>query len=83
MLFAIFKPFLREKLRSRIFFHGSDKESLLKHIQPGSLMRRVGGDLPDDDITGEVLWKMLNHYEDEFRRKFFFPQFFLSDRLRS
>ncbi|OWR51027.1 hypothetical protein KGM_201346 [Danaus plexippus plexippus] len=67
MLFAIFKPFLREKLRSRIFFHGSDKESLLKHIQPGSLMRRVGGDLPDDDITGEVLWKMLNHYEDEFR----------------
>ncbi|CAG9566643.1 unnamed protein product [Danaus chrysippus] len=67
MLFAIFKPFLREKLRSRIFFHGFDKESLLKHIHTSSLMKRVGGDLPDDDITGEVLWKMLNHYEDEFR----------------
>ncbi|XP_045458794.1 alpha-tocopherol transfer protein-like [Melitaea cinxia] len=68
MLFAIFKPFLRQKLRSRIFFHGTDKKSLLKHINKEALMMRLGGCLPDNEISGEVLWKMLHHYEESFRR---------------
>ncbi|XP_026487299.1 alpha-tocopherol transfer protein-like [Vanessa tameamea] len=68
MLFAIFKPFLRQKLRSRIHFHGYDKKSLLKHIHEDALMKRVGGSLPDDEISGEVLWKMLYHYEDNLKR---------------
>ncbi|XP_050361726.1 alpha-tocopherol transfer protein-like [Nymphalis io] len=68
MLFAIFKPFLRQKLRSRIHFHGCDKKSLLKHIHEEALMKKVGGSLPDHEISGEVLWKMLYHYEDNLRR---------------
>ncbi|XP_041980353.1 alpha-tocopherol transfer protein-like [Aricia agestis] len=68
VLFAMFKPFLREKLRSRIFFHGSDKQSLLQHVDPASVMTRFGGSLPDDEVSGEVMWEMLHHYEENFKK---------------
>ncbi|CAH2067258.1 unnamed protein product, partial [Iphiclides podalirius] len=67
MLFAIFKPFLREKLRSRIHFHGSDSQALLAHVDPRALRKRHGGSLSEPEITGEVLWKMLHHYEENFK----------------
>lgn len=67
MLFAIFKPFMREKLRNRIFFHGSDKQSLLNYIDAKALRKRHGGALPEPEIPGDVLWKMLHHYEDNFK----------------
>ncbi|CAG9098143.1 unnamed protein product [Plutella xylostella] len=67
MLFALFKPFLREKLRKRIYFHGADRASLLAHVDARALRRRHGGALPDPEIPGELLWKMLNYYEDNFQ----------------
>lgn len=67
MLFAIFKPFMREKLRSRIYFHGNNMNSLMEHIDPKALRKRHGGLLPDPEITGDVLWKMLRHYEEEYK----------------
>lgn len=67
MLFAIFKPFLREKLRSRIHFHGSNMSSLQQHINPAALRKRHGGLLPEPEIPGDVLWKMLYHYEEQFK----------------
>ncbi|KAI5634526.1 CRAL/TRIO domain-containing protein [Phthorimaea operculella] len=69
MLFAIFKPFLREKLRKRIHFHGADRESLYAHVDKMALRARHGGDLPEPEIPGEVLWKMLHHYEDDFKAR--------------
>lgn len=69
MLFALFKPFLREKLRKRIYFHGADRASLLAHVDARALRRRHGGALPDPEIPGELLWKMLNYYEDNFQCK--------------
>ncbi|KAL0849473.1 hypothetical protein ABMA28_013754 [Loxostege sticticalis] len=67
MLFAIFKPFLREKLRSRIHFHGSSKQSLLSHVDASALRIRHGGTLPDPEIPGDLLWQMLHHYEEDFK----------------
>ncbi|GBP06048.1 Clavesin-2 [Eumeta japonica] len=67
MLFAIFKPFLREKLRSRIHFHGANTQSLLSHIDANALRSRHGGALPDPEVPGELLWKMLSYYEDDFQ----------------
>ncbi|CAB3230631.1 unnamed protein product [Arctia plantaginis] len=67
MLFAIFKPFMREKLRSRVYFHGTNMESLMKHVDPKVLRKRHGGLLPDPEISGDVLWKMLHHYEEDFK----------------
>ncbi|XP_059049876.1 clavesin-2-like [Achroia grisella] len=69
MLFAIFKPFMREKLRSRIYFHGTDRESLRSHIHADALRKRYGGTLPEPEIPGQVVWNMLMHYEDNFKEK--------------
>ncbi|XP_026321621.1 alpha-tocopherol transfer protein-like [Hyposmocoma kahamanoa] len=66
MLFAVFKPFLREKLRSRIFFHGNSP-NLLNHVDAIALRKRHGGLLPEPEISGDVLWKMLYHYEEDFK----------------
>ncbi|CAH0726036.1 unnamed protein product, partial [Brenthis ino] len=68
MLFAIFKPFMREKLRSRVFLHGSNNKSILKHINAEALTKRMGGVLDDGEISGETVWKMLHHYEESFKR---------------
>ncbi|KAG6450369.1 alpha-tocopherol transfer protein-like [Manduca sexta] len=67
MLFALFKPFMREKLRARIYLHGSDMRSLRAHIDAKALRKRHGGLLPEPEIPGEVLWGMLHHYEDDFK----------------
>ncbi|CAH0602931.1 unnamed protein product [Chrysodeixis includens] len=67
MLFAIFKPFMREKLRSRIHFHGTNMNSLMQHVDPKALRKRHGGLLPEPELSGEVLWKMLRHYEEEYK----------------
>ncbi|XP_061707559.1 alpha-tocopherol transfer protein-like isoform X1 [Cydia pomonella] len=67
MVFALFKPFLREKLRSRIHFHGNNMNSLKAHVDGKALRPRHGGSLPEMEVTGELLWKMLSHYEDGFK----------------
>lgn len=56
MVFALFKPFLREKLRNRIIFHGTDRESLHKQIAPKCLPLCYDGtiDLPVTFVT--CLW---------------------------
>lgn len=67
MVFNIFKPFINEKMKSRIFFHGEDRESLHKHIDPKFLPKRYGGVHPDypqkEWFDGfrkdkEIMWEM-------------------------
>lgn len=43
VMFAVFKPFLDVRMQKRIFFHGSNMESLHKHISPSHLPKRYGG----------------------------------------
>ncbi|XP_028127985.1 clavesin-1-like isoform X3 [Diabrotica virgifera virgifera] len=47
MCYNIFKPFLDDKMKERIFFHGEDMESLHRHIDPKHLPERYGGIHPD------------------------------------
>lgn len=77
MLFAIFKPFMTEKFRSRLFLHGSNIQSLLEHVDPKALRKRHGGLLPEPEISGEVLWEMLRHYEEEYKCKLYYCFVFL------
>lgn len=49
------KPFVREKLRNRMFFHGSKMSSLHKHIPPSHLPADYGGTLPAIDY-GSADW---------------------------
>lgn len=47
IIFNIFKPFLNDSMKERIFFHGDNMESLHKHVDPKYLPERYGGIHPD------------------------------------
>ncbi|KMQ95843.1 alpha-tocopherol transfer [Lasius niger] len=49
MAFTIFKPFLEEKIRKRIHFHGTNWESLMTFIDKKALLKRHGGELEMPD----------------------------------
>ncbi|CAO1336808.1 unnamed protein product [Diamesa serratosioi] len=42
-VYHMFKPFLNEQMRARIFFHGNNWSSLHKHIDPENLPKKYGG----------------------------------------
>ncbi|XP_032668648.1 alpha-tocopherol transfer protein isoform X2 [Odontomachus brunneus] len=42
-IFAVFKPLLDNNMRNRVHFHGSNYESLHKHISPEYLPKMYGG----------------------------------------
>nr|CAH7741002.1 unnamed protein product [Callosobruchus chinensis] len=46
-VYNIFKPFLDNKMKEKIFFHGENMESLHQHIDPKHLPERYGGVHPD------------------------------------
>ncbi|XP_011549836.3 alpha-tocopherol transfer protein isoform X1 [Plutella xylostella] len=50
-MYSIFKPLLNSQMKSRIFFHGHDCQSLHKHILPAHLPERYGGIHPDYSYT--------------------------------
>nr|CAD7456936.1 unnamed protein product [Timema tahoe] len=59
LVFAIFKPFLSEKLRNRIHFHGSDWNSLHSYIDPECLPTKYGGLMDIPENTGPKLHELL------------------------
>uniref|UniRef100_U5EY92 Putative intracellular n=1 Tax=Corethrella appendiculata TaxID=1370023 RepID=U5EY92_9DIPT len=67
VVFALFKPFLREKLRSRIVFHGSDRESLYKFIHVDSLPIQYGGNLDCPRVRGEEWYELLVKCDGEYK----------------
>jgi CRAL/TRIO domain len=66
MVFALFKPFLREKLRSRIYFHGKDLESLHKHISPDCLPKEYDGTLDIPRVSGEEWYELLVQCDSQY-----------------
>ncbi|XP_049821828.1 alpha-tocopherol transfer protein-like isoform X1 [Aethina tumida] len=67
IVFALFKPFLREKLRSRIIFHGSDRKSLHQYMDPSCLPSCYGGTLDLPRVTGPQWLEMLEKCDKEFK----------------
>ncbi|XP_029155345.1 alpha-tocopherol transfer protein-like isoform X2 [Nylanderia fulva] len=60
MAFAIFKPFLEEKIRKRIHFHGTNWENLSTFIDKKALLKRHGGELEmPDGPFGVKLWQSI------------------------
>lgn len=67
MVFALFKPFLREKLRNRIIFHGNDRESLHSYMSPKSLPDVYGGSVALPRISGMQWFELLNKCDKEYK----------------
>ncbi|XP_029035448.1 alpha-tocopherol transfer protein-like isoform X1 [Osmia bicornis bicornis] len=66
MVFALFKPFLREKLKSRIIFHGTDRKSLHQYISPKCLPDCYGGNLQIPRVTGPQWLELLLMCDQEY-----------------
>ncbi|BES88671.1 CRAL_TRIO_N [Nesidiocoris tenuis] len=66
MVFALFKPFLREKLRSRIHFHGTDRKSLHKFMDPSCLPKEYGGTLEISLPHANNWYSIMEHLEKEY-----------------
>lgn len=68
ILFNIFKPFIREKLRKRIFFHGKDFTSLTSHIDASVLPTKYGGTATWELPSGKLLGEFFNSYSADFEK---------------
>jgi retinaldehyde-binding protein 1 len=67
MVWAIFKPFIKEKLKNRIFFHGSKMPSLHKHMEPSHLPKDYEGQLPQINYTGADWYPCIEKHADHIR----------------
>ncbi|ODN01779.1 Retinaldehyde-binding protein 1 [Orchesella cincta] len=47
--YAIVKPFLGDKIRNRVHFHGHDMNNFFKYVSPDILPQFLNGNLNDDD----------------------------------
>ncbi|CAD7079710.1 unnamed protein product [Hermetia illucens] len=66
MLFAIFKPFIKDKLRKRIFFHGKNMDSLHQHINKECLPAKYGGTLDCELPPGYLVADLFEAYKKDF-----------------
>ncbi|XP_034231613.1 alpha-tocopherol transfer protein-like isoform X2 [Thrips palmi] len=66
MVFAIFKPLLNAKLRNRIHFHGTDRQSLLNHVDAKCLTTAYGGGVAIPDFPGGKLCDLLSNYDSHY-----------------
>ncbi|XP_011638066.1 alpha-tocopherol transfer protein-like isoform X2 [Pogonomyrmex barbatus] len=66
MVFALFKPFLKEKLKNRIIFHGTDRKSLHQYISPKCLPSQYGGTLEMKTIDGPQWYSLLVQVDKEY-----------------
>ena len=72
IVWRMFKPFIREKLRKRMYFHGSKMNSLHTHMSPSHLPKNYGGQLPEIDYTAADWYPTFEKCEDSIKGKFFF-----------
>ncbi|KAG5314026.1 TTPAL protein, partial [Acromyrmex insinuator] len=67
MAFAIFKPFLEEKIRNRIHFHGTNWDSLKDFIDKRALLKKHGGELKmAEGQYGVIFWQNMLSCEPAF-----------------
>lgn len=52
MVWTMFKPFVKEKLRKRMFFHGNNMSALHNYVAASHLPKNYGGELPEIDYGG-------------------------------
>ncbi|KAK6631974.1 hypothetical protein RUM44_007004 [Polyplax serrata] len=59
IVWKVFKPLIREKLNSRLFFHGNDMKSLHKYIDPKCLPDEYNGHLPTTNYSSKHWYPIL------------------------
>ncbi|KAL7010842.1 hypothetical protein ACKWTF_013973 [Chironomus riparius] len=65
--FKIFKPFIHAKLRQRIHFVGKDWDMLGNFLGKEFLKSSLGGDLPCDDVDGNILNDLMQELSEKLK----------------
>ncbi|XP_043288204.1 retinaldehyde-binding protein 1 isoform X2 [Venturia canescens] len=68
IVWRMFKPFIREKLRKRMFFHGAKMNSLHTHLLPSHLPKNYGGELPEINYTAADWYPTIDKCEDNIKQ---------------
>lgn len=68
--YAVFKPFLKKKIRKRVFLHGSDMKSLHSHIDPSELPVEYDGNRPPFSSLLTTSLLQLNEFKFKEWEKF-------------
>lgn len=68
MVWTLFKPFIGEKLRNRLEFHGSDMKKLHKYIHPDYLPKNYGGNLPAINYGSNDWYPCIEKYLDHIAK---------------
>lgn len=68
MVWALMKPFVKEKLKNRMFFHGEDRKKLHKHINPECLPPSYGGTLPELNYGSKDWYPAMEKYNDAIKK---------------
>lgn len=66
MVWALVKPFVGEKLKNRMFFHGDDMTKLHKYIPAENLPKNYGGTLPEINYSGKEWYPCTENYKQHF-----------------
>ncbi|XP_072383651.1 clavesin-2 [Diabrotica undecimpunctata] len=67
MVWQLFKPFLKPKLKGRIFFHGKKMSSLHKYMAPSHLPKNYDGELPAIDYSGKDWYPVIEEHMDHMK----------------
>lgn len=68
MVWSLMKPFIKEKLKNRMFFHGDDMKKLHKFVPPEHLPKNYGGTMPEINYSGKDWYQAVEKYEDAFKQ---------------
>ncbi|EFN77309.1 Retinaldehyde-binding protein 1 [Harpegnathos saltator] len=63
MVWQMFKPFVKEKLKKRMFFHGTKMSSLHSHIPPSHLPKNYDGQLPQINYSSADWYPSMIQHE--------------------
>ncbi|KAH6931714.1 hypothetical protein HPB50_027306 [Hyalomma asiaticum] len=66
IMYALMKPFLKNKMAKRFLLHGENMESLHKEISAEELPPQFGGKAPPLDY--DAFWNKVGELEDDFKR---------------
>jgi len=67
VVWQMFKPFVKDKLKKRLFFHGNNMESLHKHIDPDHLPENYGGKLPKINYSSVDWYPILRTLDNDIK----------------
>lgn len=67
IVWKVFTPFIKQKLRSRIHFHGTKFDKLHEMLGKSHLPADYGGDLPMLDYTSKEWYPAIKGCEDQIR----------------